>query len=575
MSQHITGIAASNGYALAPAYLLSEPDLSFNTTTVDDTNAEKTRLDQALADAIADIETIKSRTSKNLSDADAQVFEAHIMMLQDPDFIGGIKNDIDTNKTNAEAALNNASQHFISLFKSMTDNAYMQQRATDIKDVSKRVMAHLLNVELPSPALIDTEVVLVSDDLTPTETAQLDKRFVKAFVTNLGARTSHSAIMARTLEIPAVTGTDSITSQVSNGQLVAVDGNKGEVIIEPTQDEKTTSLEAAQAFEEQKQEWASLKTASTQSKDGKHVTLAANIGKPKDTEGANDNGAEAIGLFRTEFLYMDSNNFPSEDTQFAAYKASLESMKGQQVVIRTMDIGGDKKLSYFSLPDEMNPFLGWRALRVSLSEQGESMFRTQLRALLRASVFGKLGIMFPMVAALDEFRRAKGIYEEEKDKLTAAGVAVAEDIQVGIMIEIPAAAILADKFAKEVDFFSIGTNDLIQYSFAADRGNEHVSYLYQPCNPSLLRLINNVIQASHKEGKWTGMCGEMAGDQTAVPLLLGMGLDEFSMSATSILQTRSLIKRLDSTRMRELSDKAISECSTVDEVIALVQQYTA
>ncbi|WP_195426069.1 phosphoenolpyruvate--protein phosphotransferase, partial [Bacteroides cellulosilyticus] len=426
----------------------------------------------------------------------------------------------------------------------------------------------------PSPALINEEVIIVAEDLTPSDTAQLDKKYVKAFVTNIGGRTSHSAIMARTLEIPAVLGTNNITELVSEGQLMAVSGLTGEVVLDPTPEQQSEFHAAGEAYAAQKAEWAALKDAETVTADGKHFELAANIGTPKDVEGVNDNGAEAVGLYRTEFLYMDAQDFPTEEDQYEAYKAVLEGMKGKPVVVRTMDIGGDKTLPYFDLPEEMNPFLGWRALRISLSNSGDAMFRTQLRALLRASVHGTLRIMFPMVALVTEFRAAKKIYDEEKAKLIAEGVPVAEGIEVGIMIEIPAAAMLADQFAKEVDFFSIGTNDLIQYTMAADRMNEQVSYLYQPYNPSILRLINNVVKAAHAEGKWAGMCGEMAGDQTAVPLLMGIGLDEFSMSATSVLQTRSLMKRLDSTKMEELSNKALTECATMEEVVALVEEYT-
>ncbi len=301
--------------------------------------------------------------------------------------------------------------------------------------------------------------------------------------------------------------------------------------------------------------------------------MAANIGTPKDLEGVHNNGAEAVGLYRTEFLYMDSPDFPTEEDQYKAYKAVLEGMAGKPVVVRTMDIGGDKELPYLKLPHEMNPFLGYRALRISLSELGDDMFRTQLRALLRASAHGNLRIMFPMVATLKEFRTAKKMYEEERQKLIDEGVEISNEIQVGIMIEIPAAAVLADKFAKEVDFFSIGTNDLIQYTMAADRMNERVSYLYQPYNPSILRLIKNVIDSAHAEGKWAGMCGEMAGDQTAVPLLVGMGLDEFSMSATSVLKTRSLMKRLSTTDMQELAKRALEDCDTMEEVVELIEQY--
>ncbi|WP_285011581.1 phosphoenolpyruvate--protein phosphotransferase [Lactococcus formosensis] len=574
MTSMLKGIAASSGVAVAKAYLLVQPDLSFETVTVENIENEEARLDAALAAAQSELQIIKDKAVDSLGEEAAAVFDAHMMVLADPDMTAQIKATIESKKVNAEAALKEITDMFIAIFEGMEDNAYMQERAADIKDVTKRVMANLLGVKLPSPALINEEVIIVAEDLTPSDTAQLDKKYVKAFVTNIGGRTSHSAIMARTLEIPAVLGTNNITELVSEGQLMAVSGLTGEVVLDPTPEQQSEFHAAGEAYAAQKAEWAALKDAETVTADGKHFELAANIGTPKDVEGVNDNGAEAVGLYRTEFLYMDAQDFPTEEDQYEAYKAVLEGMNGKPVVVRTMDIGGDKTLPYFDLPEEMNPFLGWRALRISLSNSGDAMFRTQLRALLRASVHGTLRIMFPMVALVTEFRAAKKIYDEEKAKLIAEGVPVAEGIEVGIMIEIPAAAMLADQFAKEVDFFSIGTNDLIQYTMAADRMNEQVSYLYQPYNPSILRLINNVVKAAHAEGKWAGMCGEMAGDQTAVPLLMGIGLDEFSMSATSVLQTRSLMKRLDSTKMEELSSKALTECATMEEVVALVEEYT-
>ena len=574
MAEKLTGIAASSGVAVAKAYLLVQPDLSFETVTVENTDNEEARLDAALEASTGELNVIREKAVESLGNEAAAVFDAHLMVLADPEMIGQMKETIRAKKTNAETALKELTDMFIAIFEGMEDNPYMQERAADIKDVTKRVLANLLGKKLPSPATIDQEVIVVAHDLTPSDTAQLDKKFVKAFITNIGGRTSHSAIMARTLEIPAVLGTNNITTLVTDGQLLAVNGITGEVIIDPTETEQTEFIAAGKAYADQKAEWALLKDADTLTADGKHFELAANIGTPKDVVGVNENGGEAVGLYRTEFLYMDSQDFPTEDEQYEAYKAVLEGMNGKPVVVRTMDIGGDKELPYFDLPKEMNPFLGYRALRISLSEGGDAMFRTQLRALLRSSVHGKLRIMFPMVALVTEFRAAKKLFDEEKANLLAEGVAVADDIQVGIMIEIPAAAMLADQFAKEVDFFSIGTNDLIQYTMAADRMNEQVSYLYQPYNPSILRLINNVIKAAHAEGKWAGMCGEMAGDQTAVPLLVGMGLDEFSMSATSILQTRSLMKRLDTAKMQELANKALTECATMEEVVALVEDYT-
>lgn len=569
----LKGIAASDGVAVAKAYLLVQPDLTFSKATVEDTVAEEARLDAALAKSTEELQQIREKAAQSLGEAEAQVFDAHLMVLSDPEMVGQIKQNIKDNSVNAESALKEVTDMYIGMFEAMEDNAYMQERAADIRDVAKRILAHLLGVTLPNPSMINEEVVVVAHDLTPSDTAQLDRNFVKAFVTDIGGRTSHSAIMARSLEIPAIVGTKEITAKVKEGDILAVNGIEGDVIIDPTEEQKAEFEKAGADYAAQKAEWEKLKNAETVTADGKHFELAANIGTPKDLVGVHNNGGEAVGLYRTEFLYMDSPDFPTEDDQYEAYKAVLEGMEGKPVVVRTMDIGGDKELPYLQLPHEMNPFLGYRALRISLSEQGDEMFRTQMRALLRASVHGNLRIMFPMVATLKEFRAAKAIFEEEKQKLISEGKEVSDTIQVGIMIEIPAAAVLADKFAKEVDFFSVGTNDLIQYTMAADRMNERVSYLYQPYNPSILRLIKNVIDAAHAEGKWAGMCGEMAGDQTAVPLLVGMGLDEFSMSATSILKTRSLMKRLDTGKMAELADRALKECDTMEEVVELVHEY--
>ncbi|MGO2084098.1 phosphoenolpyruvate--protein phosphotransferase [Vagococcus sp.] len=572
MTKQLKGIAVSDGIAVAKAYLLVEPDLSFEKASIEDVDHEIARLSDALGHSTHELQAIREKAAKSLGEEEAQVFDAHLMVLADPELVGAIEGNIKDNKVNAESALKDVADMFVGMFEAMVDNPYMQERAADIRDVTKRVMSHLLGIKLPDLSMINEEVVLIAEDLTPSDTAQLDRRYVKAFVTNIGGRTSHSAIMARSLEVPAVVGTQEITEHVNENDMIAVDGTSGEVIVKPTAEQIKAFEAKAKAFDELKAEWDKLKDAKTETADGKHFELAANIGTPKDLEGVISHGGEAVGLYRTEFLYMDSPDFPSEDDQYEAYKAVLEGMSGKPVVVRTMDIGGDKELPYLKFPEEMNPFLGYRAIRICLAE--DQMFRTQLRALLRASIYGNLRIMFPMIATLQEFREAKTMLLEEKAKLVAEGVEVKDDIQVGIMIEIPAAAVIADRFAKEVDFFSIGTNDLIQYTMAADRMNERVSYLYQPYNPAILRLVKHVIDSAHAEGKWAGMCGEMAGDQTAVPLLVGLGLDEFSMSATSILRTRSLMKRLDSTKMAELANKAISECDTADEVVALVTEYT-
>lgn len=561
----LQGIAASDGVAIAPAYLLIEPDLSFTKKSITAVDQEVSRYQTAVQKSTAEVKKIKAEAEKKLGDAEAQVFEAHLMILNDPEFTGAIEEKIKSQKVNAEAALDQTANKFIKIFEGMTDNAYMQERAADVRDVSKRIMAHLLGKTLPNPAGIDHEVIIVAHDLTPSDTAQLNKKYVKGFVTDIGGRTAHSAIMARSLELPAVVGTDSITQSVANGEQVIVDGLDGMVLTNPSPANVSKYTEKGQQFAQQKAEWQKLKDEPSLTADGKHYTIAANIGTPNDMPGVHENGAEAVGLYRTEFLYMDSSDFPTEEDQFQAYKKVIEGMHGKQVIIRTMDIGGDKHLDYWDLPDEMNPFLGVRAIRLSL--KNEKIFRTQLRALLRASAFGKLGIMFPMIGTLAELRQAKELLHDEAQKLTAQGVKIGQDLQVGMMIEVPAAAILADKFAKEVDFFSIGTNDLIQYTMAADRGNDNVSYLYQPYNPSVLRFIKQTIDAAHENGIWCSMCGEAAGDNTMFPILLSMGLDEYSMSATSILRIRSLMKKFDTKDLKELANEAcfVSETAADNE----------
>lgn len=565
----LTGIAASDGVAIAKAFLVEEPDLSFEISKSNDSQQEKERLAKAIADSKVEIEKIKAVASKALSEEEAQVFDAHLMVLEDPELQQAYTQKIEDETLNAQSAVRQTADFYIEIFKGMEDNPYMQERAADIKDVTDRLVAHLLGVKIPDLSTIDEEVVVVAYDLTPSDTAQLNRQFVKGFATDIGGRTSHSAIMSRSLEIAAVVGTGNVSKEINDGDIVIVDGLNGDVIVNPDDATIAEYEKIAADFLARKAEWEKLKDAETLTKDGKKFEIAANIGTPKDLEGVHANGAEAIGLYRTEFLYMDSDEMPTEDEQFESYKVVLEGMNGHPVVVRTMDIGGDKHLPYLQLPEEMNPFLGYRAIRIGLNQP--ELLRVQLRALLRASVYGSLRIMFPMISNLPEFRAAKAIYEEEKAKLEAEGVEVADDIQVGIMIEIPAAAVIADQFAKEVDFFSIGTNDLIQYTMAADRMNEHVSYLYQPFNPSVLRLIKNVIDASHKEGKWTGMCGEVAGEPMAAPLLVGMGLDEFSMSASSVLKIRSLISKLDSNEMAELANKVVTEATSSDEAEALIK----
>ncbi|WP_243298770.1 phosphoenolpyruvate--protein phosphotransferase [Bacillus litorisediminis] len=562
MPNILKGIAASSGIAIAKAYRLVEPNLDVSKKTIENTHDEIERFQNAISQSTTELEALRDNTKKKLGADKAAIFEAHLLVANDPEFLGPVKEKIDAEKVNAEFALQEVSAMFVSMFEQM-ENEYMRERASDIKDVTKRILAHLLGVKLPTPSLIAEEVIVIAEDLTPSDTAQLNKDFVKGFATDIGGRTSHSAIMARSLEIPAVVGTKEVSKTVENGTIIIVDGLNGEVYIDPTPEVIEKYKRDQDAYEKQKQEWAKLVNEKTVTADGHHVELAANIGTPADLKGAHANGAEGIGLYRTEFLYMGRDELPSEEEQFEAYKTVLEGMEGKPVVVRTLDIGGDKELPYLNLPKEMNPFLGFRAIRLCLEEQ--DLFRTQLRALLKASPYGNLKIMFPMIATIDEFRQAKSILEDESKKLIQEGIEVSDNIEIGIMVEIPSTAVLADQFAKEVDFFSIGTNDLIQYTMAADRMNERVSYLYQPYNPSILRLIKMVIDAAHANGKWAGMCGEMAGDEKAILILLGLGLDEFSMSATSILKARSLIKKLSLADMKQLADKVL-QMSSYEEV---------
>ncbi|MEI4828941.1 phosphoenolpyruvate--protein phosphotransferase [Bacillus sp. FJAT-53711] len=567
MSIIIKGIAASSGIAIAKAFRLENPELIVEKIAVTNTDQEVERFEQAIETSKSELEGIKEHARKELGEDKAEIFSAHLLVLSDPELINPVKDKIKHEQVNAEFALNEVATMFVNLFETM-DNEYMKERATDIHDVTKRVLSHLLGVTIANPSMISEEVVIVAEDLTPSDTAQLNRKYVKGFTTDIGGRTSHSAIMACSMEIPAVVGTKMVTNDIENGVLVIVDGLEGKVIVNPTEDVVKIYEDKKAVYEAQKAEWAKLVNEPTLSSDGHHVEIFANIGTPEDVKGVLENGGEGVGLYRTEFLYMGRDTLPTEEEQFEAYKTVLKRMEGKPVVVRTLDIGGDKELLYLNLPKEMNPFLGFRAIRLCLEMQ--DMFRAQLRALLRASVHGNLKIMFPMIATLDEFRQAKAILIEEKEKLQAEGTTVSESIEVGMMVEIPSSAVMAHLFAKEVDFFSIGTNDLIQYTLAADRMNERVSYLYQPYNPAILRLIKNVIDAAHKEGKWVGICGEMAGDEIAIPILLGLGLDEFSMSATSILRARNQILKLSKAEINLVIEQILN-MTTSEEVERFVK----
>lgn len=534
------GIAASKGYAIGHVVVKEHIENVIVEKLIEDIQEEKNRLNKAAEASISQIRKIREKTAREIGEDKAAVFDSHIMLLEDPELLSAIETGIETNKINAEKALDDVIQGYLAIFESM-DDEYMRERAADIKDVSGRLLSNLSGKNAGSEEYGDNTIV-VAHDLTPSDTASLDRSKVIAFLTDIGGRTSHSAIMARTLEIPAIVGLNDITSSLKNGDLVIVDGAEGIVFINPGEEAVKEYTAKKEAFAREKEELKKLIDVKIVTKEGKHVEICGNIGAPKDVDKVVENGGDGVGLFRTEFLYMDRDDMPSEQEQYESYKYVLEKMQDKPVVIRTLDIGGDKKLSYLEMPEEMNPFLGYRAIRLCLDRK--EIFKIQLRALLKASVYGNLKIMFPMISGLEEIQQAKEVLYECKDELIKEGYPVKDEIEIGIMVEIPAAAVMADELAKHVDFLSIGTNDLIQYTLAADRMNEKISYLYNPGHPAVLRLIKMAIDGAHEAGKWCGMCGEMAGDEKFMSVLYEYGLDEFSMSASSILNAKRTILSL-------------------------------
>ena len=532
------GIAASKGYAIGTVLIQKHEEIIISDEKITDIVAEKAKLTKALEASKEQLTAIKAKAAESMGEEEAEVFEAHITLLDDPEFAGAMDMAIENEQLNAMKAVENTKNTFVMIFESM-DNAYMRERAADLKDVSNRIIANIAGVAVNPFENAKENTVVVAHDLTPSDTAQLDRSKVVGFLTNIGGRTSHSAIMARTLEIPAIVGLRTITDTLKNGDKVILDGIEGIAILNPSEELIAEYTAKKEAFEAELEALKRLIDVKTITKSGTRVEVCGNIGKPEDVDQVMANGGDGVGLFRTEFLYMDRESAPTEDEQFESYKYVLEKTAGKQVVIRTLDIGGDKTLPYLPLPEEMNPFLGYRAIRLCLDRK--EIFKVQLRALLRASIYGKLAVMFPMISGIQEFEQAREVAEECRAELVAEGIEVSDSIQWGIMVEIPAAAVMADELAKHVDFFSIGTNDLIQYTLAADRMSEKVSYLYNPMHPAVLRLIKMTIDGAHKHGKWVGMCGEMAGDEIAIPTLVEYGLDEFSMSASSILTAKKVI----------------------------------
>ena len=567
----ISGILASPGIAFGKALLLKEDEIVIDRKKIsaDKVDQEVERFLSGRAKASAQLEVIKTKAGETFGEEKEAIFEGHIMLLEDEELEQEIIALIKDKHMTADAAANEVIEGQATALEEL-DDEYLKERAADVRDIGKRLLRNILGLSIIDLSAIQDEVILVAADLTPSETAQLNLKKVLGFITDAGGRTSHTSIMARSLELPAIVGTGSITAQVKNGDYLILDAVNNQVLVNPS-NEQIEALRNLQAqVAEEKTELAKLKDLPAITLDGHQVEVCANIGTVRDVEGAERNGAEGVGLYRTEFLFMDRDALPTEEEQFAAYKAVAEACGSQAVIVRTMDIGGDKELPYMNFPKEENPFLGWRAVRIAMDRK--EILRDQVRAILRASAFGKLRIMFPMIISVEEVRALKKEIEIYKQELRDEGKAFDESIEIGVMVETPAAATIARHLAKEVDFFSIGTNDLTQYTLAVDRGNDMISHLYQPMSPSVLNLIKQVIDASHAEGKWTGMCGELAGDERATLLLLGMGLDEFSMSAISIPRIKKIIRNTNFEDAKVLAEQALAQ-PTTDELMTLVNKF--
>ena len=569
----ISGILASPGIAFGKALVLKEEKIVLDTQKItdDQIDTEVARFYEGRALAVEQLNSIRERALISLGEEKAAIFEGHLMILEDEELEEEILDYLRSNKVNAAVAASKIIDQQVAMLSEI-DDEYLKERAGDIRDIGNRLIKNILGMYIVDLGDIQEESILVAYDLTPSETAQLNLEKVLGVVTDIGGRTSHTSIMARSLELPAIVGTNNVTELVNTGDYLILDAINNQVYINPTQSQidELKTLEAK--ISQEKAELAKLKDLPAITLDGHKVDVVANIGTIRDCEGADRNGAEGIGLYRTEFLFMDREQLPTEEEQFIAYKEVVEAMNGRLTVLRTMDIGGDKELPYLDLPKEMNPFLGWRAIRIALDRR--EILNAQLRAVLRASAFGKLAVMFPMIISVEEIRELKAVIETLKAELRAESKAFDEHIQVGVMVETPSAAVNAKFLAKEVDFFSIGTNDLTQYTLAVDRGNELISHLYNPMQPSVLSLIKQVIDASHAEGKWTGMCGELAGDERATLLLLGMGLDEFSMSAISVPRIKKLIRNVNFQDAKALANAALQK-PTASEIEQLIEEFLA
>lgn len=562
------GIGISPGIALGKVFIYKEPEIVLFKKQVEDLNYETERLERAVEEGLSQIENIYDQVLKTLGKREAEIFNAHKMIMKDPEFVGLVERKIKSERVNAEWAVKEVVDYYIELFKNIEDG-YLRERVLDLKDVSKRLLRILLGIETVDLGSLKEECIIVAEDLTPSDTAQMNKEVVIGLVTGLGGKNSHTSIMARTLEIPAITGLKGITSVAKNGDFMIIHGKEGLLLLNPSEKDIKRYKEKKRSYEEFKLKLTKMRREKSISKDGIKVDVLANIGNPKDVDKVIENNGMGVGLYRTEFLYMGRNKPPTEEEQFKAYKIVAERLAGRPVIIRTLDVGGDKDLPYLNLSREKNPFLGYRAIRLCLDMI--DIFKMQLRAILRASAFGNIKIMFPMISNVKEIREIKRILEGIKKELRDQKIPFNENIEIGIMVEVPAVAIHSDIFAKEADFFSIGTNDLIQYTLAADRGNQDISYLYSQYHLAVLKLIKMTIENGHKEGIKVGMCGEAAGDEKLIPILLAMGLDEFSMCPSFMLKARWIINKTSKTEVAAMLDTILS-LATAEEVEKFIDE---
>ena len=569
MNKKINGIDASPGYSIGIAYIYSEMELDLKKDRTGRAELEIEKLLEARNKSKNQLVSIMEKTVLILGKDKAEIFQGHITLLEDEDLLEEVIELIKGDSLSAEYALNVGIEGYCEMLDNL-DDEYLRERGADLRDIAKRWLKNILGIEIVDLSSLPKDTIIIAKDLTPSDTAQLDLKNIVGFVTEIGGKTAHSSIMARSLEIPAIVGTGNICSQVKSGEEIAIDAVEGIVIISPTKEEKDDILSKKESFLQEKEILKKLKDVEAISKDGITVGTWANIGDPKDVPGVLRNGGLGIGLYRTEFLFMNSDKFPTEDEQFIAYKNVVEAMDGKPVTIRTMDIGGDKSLPYMDLPKEENPFIGWRALRVCLDRP--EILKSQYRALLRTSMYGIVKIMLPMVISIEEVRKAKAIFEECKKELRAENIPFKDNVELGIMVETPAVAFRAKQFAKEVDFFSIGTNDLTQYTLAVDRGNENIAHLYDTYNPGVLEAIKLSIEGAHFGGIKISMCGEFAGDSEATALLFGMGLDAFSMSAISVPKIKRNIRELNKSDCVALVER-VMEKSTSEEVLIEIRKF--